>query len=111
MMTDNDVLAHLDWTTVTCQCQQHACVQAGGCKNPATEHVEFHAIDHCTKGSDELNPFGNYTFLLCMPCLEDLAATVGDHIARLNRYGLKTCITCGAPIAELKDAIREVNDL
>lgn len=110
-MTDNDVLAHLDWTAVRCQCEQADCTNTGGCKNPATEHVEFHAIDHCNKPSDEVNPFGNYVFLLCMPCLETLAAVVDQHIAKLNVHGRKVCMTCGAPVCELSDAIREVKTL
>lgn len=111
MMTDNDILAPLDWTTVRCQCEQQDCTKAGGCRNTATEHVEFHAIDHCNNTTDEVNAFGNYVFLLCHPCLETLAAVVDQHIARLNVHGRATCLTCGAPVRQLSDAIREVKTL
>lgn len=112
MMPDtNNILEQLDWHTITCQCEQQACTQAGGCPNPATEHIEFHAIDHCNTTDPDINPFGNYTFLLCLDCLQTLAHVVAHELAKLNRYGRKTCTGCGAPACELSDAIREVRTL
>lgn len=115
MMPDTDVLTQLDFHTVTCQCEQHACTSTGGCTNTATEQIEFHAIDHCnaleTVDGDTLNPFGNYVFILCHTCLQTLAHVVAEHVEHLNSWGRKTCLTCGAPVCELADVIREVKTL
>lgn len=115
MMPDLDVLAALDWHTIGCQCDAYDCTKRGGCPNQATCRVELHAFDHCnqtlTQDGDTLDPFGNYVFLLCPHCLDDLAQIVDLYVGRLNAYGRKTCATCGAPVAELSDVIREVTPL
>lgn len=114
-MTDNDVLAQLDWKTSEIRCQCEQAHHTNGCRNPATQQVEFHALDHCNDTAEtqqgELNPFGNYVFLLCDPCLHDLAHTVMQHVHRLNAFSRPVCMTCGAPVVELKDVFREITDL
>lgn len=102
-----------NWHTITCQCDHHTHTRKGGCTNRATHHIEFHALDHCNQTADgeTPNPFGNYVFILCYPCLQQLAKTAARHAKRLNRYGRATCQTCGAPIAGPGDIIREVSNL
>lgn len=115
MMPDTDVLAHLDWQTLGCQCDQHICTSRGGCTNPATMQIEFHALDHCntpiTRDGDTLNPYGNYVYILCRTCFEDLEQAAYLHIRNLNQWGRKTCLTCGAPACKTADVIREVKTL
>jgi hypothetical protein len=113
MPTDDlAAIKHLDFTEIRCQCEQFAC--RGKCPNPATLQVEFHALDHCnTQPTDpDINPFGNYTFLLCANCLKSLAASVAPEVAALNHFGPYTCGTCGAPARAVQpDLIREVKTL
>lgn len=112
MPTDDiAAIAHLDFTEVHCQCEQLGC--EGKCPNPATVHVEFHAIDHCNVNPEEgINIAGNYTFLLCVKCLAGLASAADRHVKRLNRYGRGVCLTCGAPMAAAQpDVIRGARKL
>lgn len=117
MMPAADALVELDWHAIGCQCDQHTCTSVGGCRNTATEHVEFHALDHCNESptcdGETLNPFGNYVFLLCLDCLQALACVVADELRQRppDGRGYQTCATCGAPAAELSDVIREVKTL
>jgi hypothetical protein len=116
MMPDTgEMLVAHDWHTIACQCDHYDCTRKGGCQNQATRHIEFHALDQCntpvTRDGDTVNPFGNYVYILCEPCLNSLAQAVAVYVDRLNVYGRKTCMTCGAPIRELSDIIREVTPL
>lgn len=106
-MTDNDVLAQLDWTTVHCQCENELCPT--GCTNPATRHVEFHAVGDCNR--IDLQPAGNYVMLLCARCLATLTEVIDQQRQRLNRHGIPTCGPCGAPLVERTDWIREDHPL
>lgn len=110
MMPDaNTILEQLDWHTVTCQCQLQDCINAGGCDQPATEQVHLHKVDHCN--DDDVDPFGNYVFLLCLPCLHRLARMTALRIGQWNLFGRRTCLGCGAPVAVLADVIREITTL
>lgn len=110
MMSDtNAILEQLDWKTVTCQCELQGCIAAGGCDQPATEQVAFHKIDRCN--DPDTDPFGNYVFLLCMPCLHKLAKITAMRIGAWNMFGRRTCTSCGAPACVLGDIIREITTL
>jgi hypothetical protein len=115
MMTDNDVLAQLDWTSLACQCEitHHCAHRDKPCPNKANRQIKFHAIDHCnnTDPDDTVNAFGNYVFLLCQTCLDTLELNVHAHICRLNRFGRAICLTCGAPVTQLDHVIREITEL
>lgn len=110
---DLDAIAHLDWTSIRCQCEQRGCDKK--CRRTATSRVEFHALDHCNRKLDaehEINEFGNYTFLLCPECLADLQMAVARELAQFNAFGPYTCGTCGAPATSVRpDLIREVTPL
>lgn len=111
-MSADDLAAieHLDFKTIRCQCEQHGCEQK--CPNDAVVQVEFHALDHCRTRNDEINQFGNYTFLLCLKCLSDLTIVVAQHLAQLALAGRPICATCAAPARETRpDVLREVKQL
>ncbi|MGV0793040.1 hypothetical protein [Mycolicibacterium sp. XJ1819] len=110
-MTDNDVLAALDWQTLTCQCEitHHCPHKTKPCTNRANRQITFHALDHCN--NPELGQFGNYVFLLCETCLYVLATNVNAHLARLNAYGRAICLSCGAPVCQIDHVIREIEEL
>lgn len=103
-MTDADVLAPLDWHTISCQCdRKHA--TTGDCPNPATRRVEIHALGDCNR--PDLNPFGNHVMLLCDACLAAEKRATAHKLDRLARYGIPICTSCGAPRAAVTDVIRE----
>lgn len=103
MTTQPDAtLDALDWHTYTCQCTH-------GCRATATHVVHIHAVGRCDDLG--LSPDGNRVELRCHTCTRLLAADVSRKLARLTRYGLPVCDTCGAPLAAVGDVIREVTDL
>lgn len=103
-MTDAQILEPLDWHTVTCQCE-HTHRVPGGCPNTATRQVEIHSLGDCNRA--DLSPFGNHVMLLCDPCLAHEIRMQTRMIERLTRYGIPICTSCGAPIADIGDVIRE----
>lgn len=103
-MADADILEHLDWHTVACQCE-HTHRTPDGCTNTATRQVEIHSLGDCNR--KDLNPFGNEVLLLCDACLHVQVSMTANMIKRLTEYGIPICTSCGAPLADVGDVIRE----
>lgn len=94
-----DTLAALDWRDVTCQ-------SGAGCTNRADFIVHLHAVDECNH--PQLDPFGNTVEILCIACLWRAEAEVLLQVGRLRRHSGASCLTCGAPVSELSDIMRDV---
>ncbi|GFG63458.1 hypothetical protein MKUB_09480 [Mycobacterium kubicae] len=99
--TGNDpgTLASLDWQIITCQAET-------GCTNRAEYIVHRHAVDKCNH--PQVDPFGNVVEILCIACLWHAEAEVLVQVGRLARTSDNCCLTCGAPVAELRDIMRDV---
>lgn len=100
--TGNDIpgtLAALDWRDITCQGEV-------GCTNRADFIVHLHAVDECNH--PQLDPFGNTVEILCIACLWRAEAEVLLQVGRLRRHSGASCLTCGAPVSELSDIMRDV---
>jgi len=97
-----DTLAALDWREITCQSD-------GGCTNRATHVVHLHAVDECDH--PHLDPFGNTIEILCVACLWRAEAEARLQVGRLRRHAGASCLTCGAPVIELRDIMRDVAEL
>lgn len=100
--TGNEIpgtLAALDWQTITCQADT-------GCTNRATHIVHRHAVDGCNH--PEVDPFGNIVEILCIACLWRAEAEVLVQVGQLGRTAGTYCLTCGAPVSELRDIMRDV---
>ncbi|MFV0493812.1 hypothetical protein [Mycobacterium sp.] len=95
-------LAALDWQTITCQSES-------GCKNRAAYIVHRHAVDHCN--DHHLDPFGNVVEILCIVCLWQAEAEALVRVGQLKRSPDVRCLTCGAPVSELHDVMREVVEI
>ncbi|OSC42646.1 hypothetical protein [Mycobacterium decipiens] len=94
-----DTLAALDWRGITCQ-------SAAGCTNRASYVVHLHAVDECNH--PDLDPFGNSIEILCIACLWHVEAETQLHVGRLSSSPGAFCLTCGAPVRELNDIMRDV---
>lgn len=93
------VLVALDWQTLTCQSD-------AGCTNRATHVVHTHALDQCNRPN--LDPFGNVIDILCGDCLGRARAAALVRVNRLGRSSGAYCLTCGAPVSDPGDIIRDV---
>lgn len=102
--SDLEALIPLDWQTVSCQCTQHR----HPCKNYATHVVHIHAISACNEPGLH---HGNRVEIRCYECVLRLQAEVGYRLMKLNTWGLCACATCGAPVAEVGDVVRAVEEL
>jgi hypothetical protein len=91
-------IEHLDWHTIQCQMD-------GGCPNDATHMVEIHVVDYCDESWT--GPFGNSVGFLCDWCVAEVDIVVADQVKRFNLFGRKMCLTCGAPVVDVKDILRE----
>lgn len=112
MADDAEILKQLDFSEVRCQCEHGDC--QGKCPRSAEVSVRFHALDHCNKHTTDpdLSTDGNYTFLLCLPCLHKLELVTEYQLKRLNHFGRPHCQSCGAPATATRpDVIREVTPL
>ncbi len=101
-VTDNhipDALAELDWHGITCESTR-------GCTNLATHIVHLHAVDECDNPS--LDTAGNIVDIVCLDCLYGIAIKVEQHVNALAGHPEANCLTCGVPVRELTDIIREV---
>lgn len=92
-------LAALDWGGITCQ-------SGAGCTNWASYVVHLHAVDECN--DPDLDPFGNTVEILCIACLWHVEAKVLLQVGRLTRSPGAFCLTCGAPVREPTDIMRDV---
>ena len=92
-------LAALDWQTVTCQFE-------AGCTNHATYVVHRHAVDECNH--PDVDPFGNIVEIVCIACLMRAEAEILVQVGQLRRSSGAYCLTCGAPMSELSDIMRDV---
>lgn len=92
-------LAALDWGGITCQ-------SGAGCTNRASYVVHLHAVDECN--DPDLDPFGNTVEILCIACLWHVEAKVLLQVGRLTRSPGAFCLTCGAPVREPTDIMRDV---
>lgn len=100
--TGNEIpgaLAALDWHTIGCQSEI-------GCTNKATYVLHRHAVDECN--DSHVDPFGNIVEILCIACLWRAEAEVLVQVGQLRRSSGTYCLTCGAPMAELSDIMRDV---
>jgi hypothetical protein len=93
------MLVALDWRGITCQ-------SGIGCTNRATYIVSLHAVDECNR--PQLDPFGNTVEILCIACLWRAEAEAVLQVGRLGRHAAASCLTCGAPVTELSDIMRDV---
>jgi hypothetical protein len=98
----NKAIAPLDWHTYACQCTHHR----PPCKQPAKYVCHIHALHRCD--TDDVDMFGNRIELLCAQCVSRLKAHINYHLGKLNAIGVGCCGSCGAPIVELSDVLREV---
>jgi hypothetical protein len=101
-VTDNqipDALVDLDWHDITCE-------STHGCTNRATHIVHLHAVDECDHPS--LDSAGNIVDIVCIDCLYGIALKVEQHVQEFADHPDATCLTCGVPVRELTDIIREV---
>jgi hypothetical protein len=94
-----DTLAALDWRGITCQSE-------AGCTNLATHIVHVHAVDNCN--DPNLDPFGNIVDILCGVCVRLVEVEVHLKVGQLTRRPGTHCLTCGAPVHEVRDIVREV---
>ncbi|OBI95320.1 hypothetical protein [Mycobacterium asiaticum] len=92
-------LAALDWQAIECQSES-------GCSNRATFIVHRHAVDACNH--PHVDPFGNIVEILCIACLWRAEAEVLVQLGQLRRSPDASCLTCGAPVSELSDIMRDV---
>ncbi|MHA7649718.1 hypothetical protein ACX9NE_08155 [Mycobacterium sp. ML4] len=92
-------LAALDWQTITCQF-------GAGCTNRATYIVHRHAVDECNH--DHVDPFGNVVEIVCIACLWRAEAEILVQLDQLKPSSSAYCLTCGAPVSELSDIMRDV---
>lgn len=100
--TGNEIpgtLAALDWQTFTCQSES-------GCANRATHVVHRHAVDQCNHS--HVDPFGNIVEILCIVCVWRAEAEVLLQVGQLRGSSGAYCLTCGAPVSELSDIMRDV---
>jgi hypothetical protein len=100
--TGNEIpgtLASLDWQTITCQADT-------GCTNRAAYIVHRHAVDQCNH--PQMDPFGNIVEILCIACLWHAEAEVLVQVGQFRRSSDSRCLTCGAPVSELSDIMRDV---
>lgn len=97
-----DTLAALDWRDVTCQSK-------AGCTNRATHIVHLHAVDKCNR--PHADPFGNFIEIVCIACLWRAEAEALLQVGKLRRHADASCLTCGAPVTELSDIMRDVAEL
>lgn len=98
-----DILARLDWQTITCQRQDKPC------SNPARLAVEMHAVDCCE--SLATNDFGNVIGILCKPCYAALIRETNRYLYKLGIYGRPHCRDCLAPLRTTTDILRAVMSL
>ena len=77
----------------------------GGCPHEATHIVEVHVVDFCDESWS--NPFGNTTGILCDRCLAEIERDVVATVKRLNKFGRRACLTCGAPVVDVFDVLRD----
>lgn len=91
-------LEYLDWQTVQCQSSE-------GCTRQATHIVEIHVVDFCDESW--VNPFGNTVGILCGPCMDEVESDVRSHVRKLSRFGRPMCLTCGAPVVDVGDILRD----
>lgn len=97
-----ETLTALDWNDYACQCPV-----CGPCDNRATHIVEIHAIGRCNNPG--LNDYGNRIEIRCYECVVRLFAYLTEQLQRLNsRYHYCECESCGAPIENPRDIVREV---
>lgn len=105
MTTPNtDLFEALDWNAYSCQCTQHR----HPCPNRATHIVHIHAISACDEpGLAD----GDRVELRCAECVLRLQAELHYRLMKLNTWGLCACATCGAPVVEVGDVVRAVEEL
>ena len=92
-------LAALDWQAITCQSET-------GCSNRATHIMHRHAVDECDH--PHVDSFGNIVEIVCIVCLWRAEAELQVQVGQLRRSSGAYCLTCGAPVSELSDIMREV---
>lgn len=63
-------------------------------------------VDECN--DPDLDPFGNTVEILCIACLWHVEAKVLLQVGRLTRSPGAFCLTCGAPVREPTDIMRDV---
>src|ERR1700760_4538302 len=93
-------LAALDWHEITCKSET-------ACRNPATHIVHLHAVDECNQ--QHLDSSGNFIDILCARCFSATAVDILGKVDWFRRFPRPSCLTCGAPVAELTDIVREVS--
>jgi hypothetical protein len=96
---EHDTLQRLDWQP---RCQ-------GGCPNTAVYEVHLHCVDDC--GGPHVNEDGDRVEIRCESCLTRMRAGIVTRLARVARYGVAHCQTCGSPVCSLPDVMREVHQL
>ena len=93
-------IQHLDFTEYGCACPCHPC------PNRATHVVHIHALHRC---NDAGLLYGDRVELRCFECVLKLCAEVRGRLK--NRWGVGMCETCGAPVADVIDVVREIEEL
>jgi hypothetical protein len=102
--TEKDYLRAADWVTYQCQSEI-------GCTRTARFEVHVHRLDDCN--SAETGPYGNDVALLCSQCAVFVQAQLESwlRIVLFGGWGGFECRTCGAPVAEIGDLVREMKTL
>jgi hypothetical protein len=98
-VTTADVLEALNWHDIQCQSPE-------GCKHRASVVLHVHVMDDCQHA--EADRFGNVVAILCSQHALGVQVIAAEAVLQLRRYGIPLCKTCGAPLAQVKDVVREI---
>ena len=99
-----EILEALDWSEIQCQCAHHH----KACPNRATHVVHVHALHACNEPGLQ---FGNRVELRCYECLLKLQAEVHFRVKRLCQWGIGECDSRSAPVADMRDVVRDWSEL
>jgi len=103
--TERLILTALDWSDYTCQSDP-------ACTHTARFEVHLHAVDLCN--SEHTNPDGNVIALMCTWHATLAQSQTAEWLAwyrRCGTAGILSCRSCGSPMREVEDVVREIRTL
>jgi hypothetical protein len=105
-----DHIEHLDFD-VPCACCARNCLNhdEDECVSSAAVFAIQHQIDICD--NPDCNVMGDVVSPMCQPCLQCGVAAAQQFVRQANRFGRRTCKSCGTPLSQWRDVIRAVHQL